>query len=63
MMGEYLTLAVGAEPPPNRFAPSVHGWGAGFAAAVLQGGLGDAADRPLFERLLAIAEAMENADA
>ena len=63
MVADYLARAVGHEPPPNRFAPSVHGWGADFAAAVLQGGLGDAADRPLFERLIDAAEAMEAANA
>jgi hypothetical protein len=63
VVAEYLGRAVSDAPPPNPFAPSVHGWGADFAAAVLQGGLGDVADRPLLERLIAAAESIEEANA
>jgi hypothetical protein len=56
-LSDYLALATGNERPPNEYAPSLHGWGADFAVAVLQGGLAEVLDVPGLHRLVELVEA------
>ena len=58
-MSDYLALAAGNDAPPNRFAPSVRGWGADFAVAVLDGGLVGNLEAPMLRQLVQLATEVE----